>query len=207
MSLILDIIFPRVCVGCGQKGDYLCQNCLSQIYSLSVKPPEANLDGIVSLFKYHPPIKELITELKFNLVTDSVDRIASIISVRLSADFPTLLKYWQENNYVLIPVPLHQYRQNYRGFNQSQLVVSALAKLLNLTSDSKILIRTRASAPQSTQKRTQRQTNISGSYQLNASPPPNIILFDDVCTTGATLKSAASVFPSSTRIWALTIAG
>jgi len=125
----------------------------------------------------------------------------------LKQNYPNVLSYWQENGYVLVPVPIHKYRQNFRGFNQSELIVSDLSSRLNLKADYSLVTRSRYSSPQSGKSRSSRQS-INHSFSLNSPPPRNIIIFDDVYTTGATLNALRSVFPPDSSIfWALTLAG
>jgi ComF family protein len=212
MSLLLDLLFPRRCYGCGQIGTYFCPTCIS---GLPVHPPVyqsfSNFEGRLSLFKYHSFIKKSLLDLKYKFVTDVTDSIVNLTSVSINCYYPHLLNYWQQYHYCLVPIPLHQHRQNWRGFNQSELLASKLAKSLSLDCQIDILYRQTNTKPQAKLKlKSDRFINISSAFALNqtASLPQNIIIFDDVATTTATLNSALSVLPPSYyhRAWALTIA-
>lgn len=194
MGLIIDWLFPR---------NYLAPNTILPTKSVI---PVPEFEGILSLFSYTSPVRDLIHDLKFNFVSDTVPTIVDLITTELKSNYPHILEYWQENNFVLIPVPIHKYRQNYRGFNQSELITSALSSNLQLKADNSLVIRSHFSSPQSSKSRITRQ-NIKNSFSLVKTPPPNIILFDDVYTTGATLKSLRSVFPPNSLVWGLTLAG
>jgi ComF family protein len=211
MSLILDWLFPRRCYGCGRSGYYLCSQCSQNIAHRSVKPNfPPGFDGTLSLFRYHGPIKSILSDLKFNFVSDLIPEMAALMAIGLKTDYPHLLKYWQQQKFALIPVPLHSSRCCWRGFNQSELLASALSPLINIPCLSDILFRTRQTPPQSLVKdKILRRQNIINCFGLNpkVSLPPKIILVDDVATTGSTLISALSAFPSSTESWALTLAG
>lgn len=220
MSLILDLVFPRKCYGCHRPGQYLCQDCRSKIIIKSiVHQPKTNLEGRLSLFRYYGIIKDIITDIKFNFVTDIISELGDHLCNIIFTNYPHLLQYWQDNNYTLVPIPLHPNRQNWRGFNQSQLLCQTLSSKLKLDYNPDILIRTKNTTPQtSITDKHLRRSNISTAftYTYPNCPPfqggikrgfDNIILVDDVYTTGSTIYSAISAFPEKTQIWALTLAG
>lgn len=194
MGLIIDFLFPP---------NYLDKNAILPTKSVI---PIPNFEGILPLFSYTGQVRDLIHDLKFNFVSDIAITISDLISKEIKLNYPNILSYWQANNFVLVPVPIHKYRQNYRGFNQSELIVAELSKSLNLESDISVVVRSHYSSPQSSKTRTSRQ-DIKNAFLLINPPPPNIILFDDVYTTGATLKSLRSVFPKESNVWGLTFAG
>lgn len=211
MSIILDWLFPRRCFGCGRFGFYLCPSCSSRLVHCSVKPDfPKGFSGTLSLFHYRGSIKYIINDLKFKFVSDEIPELATLVATGLKNDYAHLLQYWQQQNFTLIPVPLHPARARWRGFNQSELLASSLASIINLNCSTEILSRCRYSPPQSLVKnKTLRHQNVNSAFCLNPDtvPPSKIILIDDVATTGSTLSSALSVFPKSTEAWALTIAG
>ena len=193
MSLITDLLYP--------KSNYdLTTSKIKSVVKLD------GFDGVLSLFSYHPPIKDIISDIKYNFVTDIIPDLVNYSATQLINYFPNLLSYWQENNFVLVPVPLHEFRQNWRGFNQSELIGQPLASSLNLQFCN-LLTRTFISPSQvSLSDKLLRHQNKSN-FTLNFSPPKNVILFDDVITTGSTMKSITSIFPKTTCLWALSIAG
>ena len=211
MSLLLDWIFPRRCYLCGRPGSYFCPTCVSTLKFRSVKPPRDRLDGVLSLFRYHRGIKSAIKDLKFSFVTSIVPEISPVIVTGVKQNYPSLLKYWQENHFTLVPIPLHPYRHNWRGFNQSSLLAKSLASGLSLDYSEDLISRVRYTSPQSKlSRRSLRHQNTFHPFIYNSEftlSIKNIILFDDVFTTGSTLASAADVFPQNYKIWGLTVAG
>ena len=212
MSLILDLIFPKICYGCGQKGDYLCPKCQKHLTVLNVKSPKNGFDGGLSLFKYQSFIKSAITDLKYNFVSDNSINLANLMAKILKSDFPNLVKYWRQNNFLLIPIPLHQSRQNWRGFNQSEILAKKLAKILSLDFSNEVLIRHQNTFIQARLKNIKDRTkNVANIFSLHPSirnyKNKNIILFDDVSTTQATLISAQNSLKtlSPSQCWYLTL--
>lgn len=207
MPLLLNLLFPKTCYSCGRIGKYFCPKCLNKLPTKSILPG-SSLEGRLSLFKYHGFIKSAVLDLKYNFVTDLSTELVNLSFSRLKSDLPHLVSYWQKNNFSLIPIPLHPFRQNWRGFNQSGLLGLSLSKKLKLKY-LPILQRTKNTLSQTSFKnKTQRKANVSSIFRLlSKNLPKNIILFDDVSTTGSTLLSASSVFPQDSRIWLLTFAG
>ena len=212
MSIILDLIFPKKCYGCGQIGEYFCSNCQKNISVLNTKPPQNGFDGGISLFKYHSFIKSAIVDLKYNFVSDNADDLANFCVKTLKSNFPNLIKYWRQNNFILVPIPLHQSRQNWRGFNQSELLSQKIASKLSLGFSNQILIRHQNTAVQAKLTNiNDRHHNVADIFSLTPISDKfhhqNFILFDDVCTTQSTLISAQKtlkVLPQN-QCWYLTL--
>lgn len=212
MSLILDLIFPKTCYGCGKKGDYLCPKCQKHITVLNTKPPQNGFDGGLSLFKYNSAIKSAIIDLKYNFVSDNVDNLVNFCIKTLKSNFPNLIKYWHQNNFILIPIPLYHSRQNWRGFNQSEILAQKLSQKLSLNFSNQILTRHQNSAVQARLKnikdRTNNVANIFSLYpNLGKYNHKNFLLFDDVSTTQSTLLSAQFTLKTlpSNQCWYLTL--
>ena len=211
MSLILDLIFPKNCLSCGKNGHYFCSKCLASQKTNPVKHlTHSQKEGSLSLFRYETIIKKAILELKYKFVTDLATELIDLSVHQIKINFPHILKYWQENNFVLIPIPLFPSRQNWRGFNQSILLGKILAKKLKLNFSDQILFRTKYTYTQAKIKNhIQRMANLKDAFVINQKIPPNIILFDDVASSFSTLNSAYHFLNCDdlNRCWYLTLAG
>jgi len=208
MSLFFELLFPRRCYSCGKIGKYFCQKCQSELFPLSLDPKSQRL----SLFKYTGSIQKAITDLKYRFITDITDELTDISVKSIRKNYPRLLKYWQENKFVIISIPLYWQRFNWRSFNQSDLLAKNIARKLKLKYLPSLLSKTKNTKPQAsfTQK-IYRLKNLNHAFIVNPPAgepiPKNIIIFDDVYTTGATLKSAASILKKHCKdIWFLTLA-
>lgn len=214
MSLILDLLFPKYCLNCSKPGSYFCPNCLNQqiINSPVISTKNSNYEGSLSLFKYDSLIKKLITEIKYGFVTDIIDPFINSSVFLLKKNYPHLLDYWRQNNFVIIPIPLHYFRQNWRGFNQSVLIGQLLAHRLHLKFSDQILYRSKNTHTQAKlAKKQDKKLNLENAFTCSAvNIPQNIILFDDVSTTFSTLKSALktiSINDAPNHCWFLTLSG
>ena len=113
---------------------------------------------------------------------------------------------------VLIPVPLHRQRLNWRSFNQSELLANQLGTLLNLPVNNKSLFRAQARKHQVDLKdHAQRAGNIKGVFRCLPDlslKNKSVLLFDDVATSGSTLDECARLFKSrgASEVIGITIA-
>jgi ComF family protein len=111
---------------------------------------------------------------------------------------------------VLVPVPLHPRRLRERGYNQSALLARELAKLINLPVVADCLIRIKEARPQvRTNTVMERRENVSGAFSCDGKiSGKQIILVDDVCTSGATLEACATTVKNNgaASVWGLTLA-
>ena len=192
---VIDFIFPKKCLECGREGKYVCQSCIKKV------PPGGwtNLGEIkvYSIWRYRGVIRKAIIALKYKFVTEIVDELISYVP-RL----PFIS--------CLVPIPSHWYKQNLRGFNQAELLGKKLASKIGWKHISDLLVKKRSTSPQVGLEGESRRQNLKGVFSLN----PNykilgsVILFDDVLTTGSTLKEAAKVLKDAgvKKVWCLTIA-
>ncbi|HOR01798.1 MAG TPA: hypothetical protein PKZ92_00885 [Candidatus Woesebacteria bacterium] len=208
---LINLIFPRTCCGCGQLGDYFCPDCLKKIKFNRIKyfskPPK---EGSLSLFRYHSFLRQSIQSLKYEFVTDLAQSLADIFCHRIITDFPHLLSYWQTNHFYLTPIPLYWTRQNWRGFNQSELLAQLISQKLNLKFSSDLLYRHRHTFTQAHLKSYSLRTQNTRHIFTPLLPlPANIILFDDVASSFSTLNSAFDCLKpvGLNRCWYLTLAG
>ena len=93
----------------------------------------------------------------------------------------------------LVPVPLHDTRLARRGYDQALELAAPLSRRLRIPLLADVLLRTRATAPQSELDAVARQRNLRRAFTVRADAalPDHVVLVDDVMTTGATLEAAA----------------
>jgi len=112
---------------------------------------------------------------------------------------------------LIVPIPLSSTRMRERGFNQSELIARLLAQRFEIPLCTKGLIRTRNTPNQARLSQKERWTNLHGAFKINHShitTYSNILLVDDLLTTGATLSEAARLIKESgaRNVSALTLA-
>ena len=153
------------------------------------------VDGCIFIYKYNNYLKVIIKTLKYKLVRDGFDRLMSISLLLARTKIAPLIKA-RNISPTLSPIPLHKYRINQRGFNQSEIICSYISKHLRLDSK-EYLIRSKKTKIQAMlNSKKLRYKNLKGAFKIKLNMNiigKNIILIDDVVTTGSTVKEAASV--------------
>lgn len=197
---LLDLLFPKICLECGKEGKYLCDKCVSEVL-------DGNFDkNNFAVFKYKGVIRKAILSLKYKFATDIADELVEACIRRLNS-----VRF---HNVVLVPVPLYKQRENWRGFNQSGLLGQKLAVKMKWEFAPDLLIRTKNTHPQVSLKGDERRKNLSGVFSVNSDLTTYymlhdaIVLFDDVYTTGSTIKESKKVLEKAgfKNIYSLTIA-
>ena len=169
--------------------------------------------NIISLFDYRDPrVRAAIWELKYR----GNRRIAAILGAALCEEIHSfLLEYAPLQNFaspLLIPLPLSARRERERGFNQCDLLLAAIVEAdggINFT-PSKALRKVQDTPSQTkAQSRAARLMNLSGCFVADSAVNGrNVILIDDVSTTGATLDEARRALKSAgaRKVLAFTVA-
>jgi len=157
---------------------------------------------------YDGGLRELIHLLKY----DRVRPAANVLGRMISDAFLELAPKFDHGEPLVVPVPLHASKLNQRGFNQSELIARIALKLVpvgRLNSD--MLRRTRATETQTGLTREQRERNLRGAFRVSRRSDiagRDILLVDDVFTTGTTVSECARVLrrAGASRVFVATVA-
>lgn len=194
IDTILDIFFPVNCLHCGKGNKELCSSCI-------INFPEAERESanwIYPLFDYrYPPVKKAILLLKYKNKKRIANIFANIMYERILEEISDLRMLDNFKEIILIPIPLAKKRKIERGFNQAELLCKELIKIdknRNFIYKKDILIKPKDTIHQANiENRDKRLKNLVGSFIVKDPTiikNKNIILIDDVTTTGATLSEA-----------------
>lgn len=158
------------------------------------------LDGLTSFFRYRGVVQKAIKVIKYRLVYDIASEFVNLVP---RSALPS------QKSHNLIPIPLHKSRLQERGFNQAEVLGRYVSQRLKIPVATDVLVRKRRTVPQVEMKdREKRLTNMANVFVVQKSPPSHLLLFDDVFTTGATMRSAADVLKraGAKTVWAVTMA-
>ncbi|PJE67208.1 hypothetical protein COU95_03625 [Candidatus Shapirobacteria bacterium CG10_big_fil_rev_8_21_14_0_10_40_9] len=182
-----------------------------------------SLDGLTSIFAYKGIIKKGIGKLKYRFVSDLATDLVEVFLASCGED-KTFSDFCLEKHPVLVPIPLHPKREKWRGFSQTKLLGKLISENFGLPFLPDLLQRTKNTRPQVELKGKERQKNVDGVFrvgftrgrvshnQCQSKPivvvPSSVLLFDDVWTSGATLKEAARILKraGAKKVWGLTLA-
>lgn len=224
-EFLLDTFFPVSCLGCTKEGSFICQDCQSKLTYLEhqrcilcgkpsidglthpgCKAPHA-ADGLISVFDYHDKkIAKLVIHGKYYFLKDVYKILGQLLAEKIKTNFPHLLL----DNFALVPVPLYSTRRRWRGFNQAEILCQTIYQKLGLPI-THALQRIKPTKTQKDLKKEARIKNVAGSFKLIGGAEihgKNLILVDDVVTTGSTLSEAVKVLKrnGAGQVWCLTVA-
>jgi len=156
---------------------------------------------------YDGELRELIHLLKYEQVLPAAGVLGAVLADaigKLKLAAPVLV----------VPVPLHSSKRRQRRFNQAELIARAALKKLaqdDLEFAPKVLVRVKPTVSQIGLTRPQRRENIRGAFQVvhpNRVKGRNILLVDDVLTTGTTASECARVLrkAGAEQVWVATAA-
>lgn len=160
------------------KAQQTCPNCLQN-------PPF--FDASITIYRYNEILQKTIGNFKYYDTTFLAKKFAKILATKIKGDFD-----------FLIAVPLHKKRLKERKFNQAVLLARFLAKALKLPFYNDFLVRRKYTTKQVSLNKNEREKNLRGAFVLNEKYKDfvvgkNILLVDDVMTTGSTLNECARV--------------
>jgi ComF family protein len=222
----IDLLFPKVCFGCDirlqGKEKILCSDCegslqfLTGVCEICGSPenpsdcPVCNSNKFVfdkarSVYIFSKTVQNLIHELKYN----EMKRIAKYMGEYVSEYLHLFQPFGNVD--IIAPVPLHMVKKRARGFNQAEFLSKEISGHVNWLHIPKLVLRNRFTDTQTKLNRKQRQENVSDAFTLNPKfeiQNKNILIVDDVFTTGATVNSICKLLKKNhaAKIYVLTIA-
>ncbi|MCC3861805.1 ComF family protein [Pseudemcibacter aquimaris] len=216
---MLDLILPPKCLKCASRVDVahsICPDCWKELqfltgnkcaccgypfgidatvdYSLvgetlcgvCAKGPR-HFDRAISALRYDDESRDMVIGFKHNDRTEYARYFTKLLQMAG--------KDLIEQSDIVAPVPLHKRRLLNRRYNQSALLSARLAFDAGLKHEPELLIRTKNTPPQQGNL-NKRQKNVSGAFRMKVKKDikdKNILLIDDVYTTGATVENCARV--------------
>ena len=230
---VSDVIFPPKCLGCGEifhplTRQVFCPVCKEKIKfitdnlcpvcgtTFSDSPAKSHLCGNCmenktyfscarAVVSYETIILHAIHQFKYG---NNISVGALLASFMADFSFPDV----DFTDYsLIIPVPLHIKRLRQRGFNQSLILAQALAKKWQIPVNFSLLKRHKFTLTQTGLNKTERKQNIKGVFEVSNKKKiagKNVILVDDVYTTGATINECAKTLikAGAQKVTVLTLA-
>ncbi len=199
---LLDLFFPRRCVGCGVVGGWVCVKCgegLEEASSLQVREVEGGL-AVVSLFNFAQPlVRELLHNLKYNGIFE-VGEVARGLAEKVCPR-EELLGALRERvgveRLVLVPVPSTKAKRKLRGYNQAEVLGETLGAWLDVPVEKGFLLRQGKRTSQVGKSKEERQQGLMGEFRVIERGEQcrgyGIVVLDDLVTTGSTLQVCCKV--------------
>ena len=203
---LLNFVLPPVCANCKKPGQLLCADCLATINWLNepicahcgrvvvkrtercsacLQAPLHPVDPVRAAVIFAEPIPTIIHQLKYNGYFGLAKPLADL----MVEAWPK----WIMPVDLVVGIPLHPHREKKRGYNQSDLLAGHFSEQVNIAEDKTALQRVRNTSPQVGLGANERVVNVADAFVADRSKvaEKHVLLIDDVCTTGSTLKAAA----------------
>jgi len=226
LRTFIGLFLPKICLNCDKhllESDYLiCTDCFSSLKFLTEICPvcgtptnetkckvcntnEFIFDKARSVFSYDDILQNLIHEFKYNEMISIVKLLG-----KFSYEYLTRFQPFDHINYI-VPVPLHKVKKRSRGFNQSEYIAREISKCMNWKYLPGLIKRKKFTETQTKLNKQQRRRNVSMAFRINQKydiEGKNILLVDDVFTTGSTVNSIASVLKKDlvNKVYVFTVA-
>lgn len=203
-----NVIFPDYCPGCHQHmlndGQWLCTHCLLEIpftdhFTVVDNKTSSHFYGRVPVqasasvvyFKRSGLMQDVLHTFKY----EGNHRVGLAFG-HIAGEKMLTSPFFRQVD-VIIPVPLHPKKQRWRGYNQSEIFARGISQVYGLPIWTDILIKHKENTTQTGMGRGDRVDNVSEVYSLSKSAhklkDKNVLLVDDVITTGATLEACFNI--------------
>lgn len=224
--MILDLLFPKWCLVCERVGSYLCYRCRTKLEYVSIDgclycdkitdhgmthlncQRKLGIDGIQSFLYYSEEMQKVMKELKYSQVRDAYQEIFWSLNPEIVSKIAVYGNY--RPSVYIQPLPLHNRRLRDRGFNQAELFANYISHISNIPVID-ALERVKDMPQQVRQgSRWQRFINSRNAFRVKKTAEmkgKTIVLFDDVITTGSTVKEACRTLKmaGATHVFALSL--
>lgn len=207
LSDVLHLFYPHICKGCGsdllEEADLLCLKCIinlpkTNFAQFSNNPIEKIFVGRIVVEAAHSEfyfskesiIQQLIHQLKYKGNKEIGIYLGELMGKSLVASNRF------SNIDALIPLPLYPDKEHKRGYNQAAIICDGMSAVMNVPVLKNIVLRQRYTDTQTKKHRIERWENVAGSFIIkneNKLKGKNVLLIDDVITTGATLEACGSM--------------
>ncbi len=218
---LFDFFLPRLCISCKinllPTENVLCKTCTSQLtfapdslikteYNRKFKKNQLINDFIpLYIFQENSVIQDVIHSLKY----EHRYQIGNYLGNLIAHHKKEKILLWKPD--LVIPIPLHKLKQAERGFNQAARISSGVGETLKIKVDNGIVKRKRFTRTQTKLTLKEREKNIQNAFEIvkkEVVKNKNVILIDDVITTGATVSECARVLleNGANNVYALSVA-
>lgn len=204
---VWSLLFPNLCNACniglvnGEKA--ICLHCLNSLpytdFHLNPNNPLAkqlwlrfpfNAAMAMLYFKKGGKVQQLIHNLKYQGKTEVGHFLGKLLAQRL------IQQPAYQHIDCIIPIPLHKKKEKQRGYNQCQYIAEGIAEVSQQKIMLNNLVRQQITDTQTRKSRFKRYENMTQAFQVlqpKALHHRNVLLIDDVMTTGATIEACAQV--------------
>ena len=203
---LVHLFYPKLCFGCNNDlihdDQMLCMECIAalgytQFEGMRNNPVEklywgrVNLQFAASTFYYieETPLQRIVHHIKYRQEPALGRYMGELMGINILSVFKDL------ETALCIPMPLHPKKEYTRGYNQATLLCEGIFKTTGVAYNEKVLVRNQNTRTQTKKSRKERWENVASVFEVidhQAVANKNIVLVDDVITTGASTEACAT---------------
>lgn len=226
---ILSLLYPDICPFCGrilkkEEWGQICKKCefkLPYIYEPRCKrcgkPVNKEeqeycrdcenhrhyYDGGLAVWEHRPVVAQAIYQFKYHN-----RRVYSrFFAKEMVKSYESVIRKW--NIDLIVPIPISKKRKRQRGYNQAELIAEEISSLMGISLDAHSFARIKDTVAQKKLDVWKRKINLSKAFVWRGENKlqGNILLIDDIYTTGNTIDAAAKVLKASgaSKVYFMTI--
>lgn len=201
---VIDFFLPRFCPSCSIKllsnENVICSSCSDKILTADNQRIEFEFNkkfrdkklikafASLYVFEKDKELQEILHHFKYN----NKFLIGVELGKRIAINNRKLIDSW--NIDVILPVPLHHLKKAERSYNQSFYIVKGISEILKISNYENVMKRNRYTDSQTLKNISEREMNVKDAFSIKNKKiirGKNILLVDDVITTGATISECA----------------
>lgn len=194
---ILHLFFPNKCPICGEiieENDEFCSACPEKFTVYQGNFCVSGADGYCASFEYNDTISPAIKLLKDGICGNAAYALGNSLAHSIGCSS------FSDKFDFIIPVPMHRKDKLKRGYNQAELIACAVSERLKVTVLKNAVIKSAKTQMQKNLTAKERAENLSGAFTVKDSAiikRKSVLIIDDVCTTGSTLRELTMLLKSS----------
>ncbi len=191
MLLGKEIIFPRSCFLCKAEIEegLFCKECRNGLVARKTVTSKENIDAIYVFYSYEQGVKEAIHQIKFMKNKELPYLLNEEAIIAWESEKPAFEIL--NKDFYIVSIPTDKERLKERGFDLPKVLFKDfLVKQGGIWLD--CLVRTRNTLPMVDIMPEERRSNLEGCFAITGDVKnKNIIIVDDILTTGTTMETAA----------------
>jgi len=193
---ILHLFFPTRCPVCGEiisAMDRFCTSCSDKLKGFDEDFNIEGAESFTAVYEYDDTAKKAVFLLKDGTCGNAAYALGGALAEKLKA------AGMAEKADIIVPTPMYRKDIFKRSYNQSLLIAREISRQLNIPVEKNAVFKIRRTQAQKELDSLKRSLNLKGAFSADSSKlkGKRVLIVDDICTTGSTLRELTAVILKS----------